>query len=218
MADYRQMITDCNHCGNRTRVDIISNYTYQEEVPEMNPSTGEMYEIFIYSDTWYFCKCPICNNIILIKSHFEPSMVMPNGDFYEHEKTLYPASTYKRFGVPDRVDSAFKAAMRSKFLDTSICLLSLRRTLEIICKDKGEEKGSLEKKLENLSTKGIIPSTLNQMSHIVRILGNEAAHGDDVIHTKSEVNDMLEFTEHIINYVYVLPYKLDKIKKRLEPK
>ena len=89
----------------------------------------------------------------------------------------------------------------------------IRRTLEIICKQQGETSGTLIRKVENLANKGILPIVLKDVSDILRDFGNAAAHGDDVIFSKTQIEHLIEFTETIIDYIYILPKKLEKLKK-----
>ena len=96
--------------------------------------------------------------------------------------------------------------------------MALRRTLEIICKDKGAAGNTLEKKIIDLSQKNIFPQVINEASDVLRILGNEAAHGDDINYDERIVKDMINFTQIIIEYVYVIPYRLGNIKKNIAKK
>ena len=61
-------------------------------------------------------------------------------------------------------------------IDGAICAFAVRSTLEKMCKDKGEIKGSLYDKLKNLSKKGVLPPILDEIADVLRDLGNAAAH------------------------------------------
>jgi len=52
----------------------------------------------------------------------------------------------------------------------------IRKTLEEICIDKGATGGNLYKKIQDLSTKILIPKELIEAMHELRLLGNDAAH------------------------------------------
>ena len=99
-------------------------------------------------------------------------------DYYDEEvyTTLFPAETYQGKNIPDKVNSAFSTALKAHYVDNIVCLMALRRTLEIICKDKGASGNTLEKKIIDLSQKNIFPQVINEASDVLRILGNEAAH------------------------------------------
>lgn len=206
-------IIECNNCGNETYMDIIGNHNVANEVYEYDQYSDKEYPIFNENTEWKLYLCPICNNVTLIKIYWN-SQMQKGPERFEQKEILYPISSYKNFGVPDKVSSAFNAALKSRHVDHSICLLALRRTLEMVCKEKEINEGMLGNKLKKMVEEGIIPPVLNDASYILKELGNEAAHGDDVTHTKSDVEDMIEFTEYILNYVYVLPYKIGKVQER----
>ncbi|MED1382013.1 DUF4145 domain-containing protein [Bacillus mycoides] len=90
--------------------------------------------------------------------------------------------------------------------------MALRRTLERMCKDKGAEGKNLYRKLKYLSDNGVIPPILSVMSSIIKDIGNEAAHGDDVEFDQQLVSSLFKFTEIILEYVYVIPRHLKKIQ------
>lgn len=113
----------------------------------------------------------------------------------------------------DNYESALK--VRSHPIAATLCL---RRTLEMICKEKGGTKGKLVDKLKRLSEKGVIPPLLDEMANILRDIGNEAAHGDDFKASPISVHILFDFTRTILEYVFVLPSKLSQIQEQLGKK
>ena len=69
---------------------------------------------------------------------------------------------------------------------------------------------------KDLTKKCIFPPIINDASDVLRILGNVAAHGDDFEYDSSIVNEMINFTQIIIEYVYVIPYKIQQIKDTID--
>lgn len=67
----------------------------------------------------------------------------------------------------------------------------------------------------DLTQKCVFPQVINEASDILRILGNEAAHGDDVNYDERIVQEMINFTQIIIEYVYVIPFRINHIKSKL---
>lgn len=115
--------------------------------------------------------------------------------------------------MPKEIFQAYEVALKARYLDGALCLLSLRRTLEIICKQQGETKGNLVNKIQNLANRGVLPTVLKDASDILRMLGNEAAHGDNKKFDKLQIDQMIKFTETIIEYIYILPDKINEIKE-----
>ncbi|TDB82039.1 DUF4145 domain-containing protein [Micromonospora sp. KC721] len=92
--------------------------------------------------------------------------------------------------------------------------LMVRRTLEAVCIDKGAATGSLQGKLNDLKSKGIIEGKLTDWSHDLRALGNEAAHDTTIFISAADAQDALELAEELLNYVYVLNAKYNAFKAR----
>lgn len=201
----------CLHCGNKTYMKKVSNYSNKW----CDDSEG------IWSETtWSLYFCPVCSEITLERSYTFSEIF--DYDQYGNPQqiiettTLYPHPSFSSgFGMPTNIKSSFEAAQKVRHIDGATCALSLRRTLEMVCKDKGETAGSLFEKLQNLSQKGILPPILDQMASILRELGNVAAHADDIEIPDELVPDLIEFTDTILTYLYVLPAKIQDIQSKM---
>jgi len=200
----KEQVLLCYHCGNKTLMKRISEY-----------GINISFEIDCVKKEWELYLCPVCNETTLIytkQSWFEWESI----DMAEKDtKTVYPVSSQESTQMPENVKNAFEAATKVRNIDGAICALALRRTLEMMCKDQGETDDDLYKKLENLSKKNIMPPILNEMATILRRLGNAAAHADEADFPNEVVISMIDFTRTILDYVYVLPDKLQSIQKKL---
>ena len=207
----KYIIEECRHCGNKTKLDIVGEYTQcSDEYADMD-----------WQQNWLLLKCCVCNEISLGYKYcgLDTAYFKNNEVVYAEEYThCFPVETYNGFHVPDNIHNAFLAALKAKYNDNMVCILALRRTIEMICKDQNETKGNLKTKIKSLAKKNVFPSTIYNASDILRILGNKSAHGDDVEYDNNTVNEMIKFTQIIIEYVYVIPYRIDRIKKRLQIK
>ncbi|MBU5670233.1 DUF4145 domain-containing protein [Paenibacillus sp. MSJ-6] len=97
-----------------------------------------------------------------------------------------------------------------------LCAIGIRRTLELMCKDKNATGDNLYSQLSDLSNKGVLPPILSNMATVLRKLGNEAAHGTaDEQFSKEIIDSMIKFTQVILDYVYQLPDEITKIQKHL---
>lgn len=198
-------ILECYHCGNETLMKQVGDHSKVITHRDFDKDNGP----FVIGEEelkWEMYQCPVCEKITLLYTY---SNVYAD---YLSENILYPRFDYEKKEVPDKINNSFVSALKTKHVDLSICLLSLRRTLEMICKDKGFNDGSLAAKISNMVDERVLPSILNSASSIVRDLGNQAAHADDVDHTREEVENSIEFVEQIINYIYVLPSKIEKLQ------
>ena len=168
------IIEECRHCGNKTKLDIMGKYTEYGD-PEYD---------YGWVRDWLLLKCCACGKVSLGSIYSgEDTRTWNPDDPDEYEEiyiTSFPVETYQGTNVPDKVNNAFSSALKAHYVDNIVCLMALRRTLEIICKDKGATGNTLEKKIIDLSQKNIFPQVINEASDVLRILGNEAAHGDDI--------------------------------------
>jgi hypothetical protein len=198
------IIEECRYCGNKTKLDIVASY---------HISCREEY---CYDIDWLILRCCVCEDFSFAKNYCSEDSVVylhDSSEKYEEElDILYPVKTYQGNNVPKEVNKAFEAALKARHLNNEICLVALRRTLEIICKEQGETTGTLVIKIRNLADKHILPPILKDASGILRKMGNEAAHGDNITYSPSTIAEMINFTQIIIEYVYVLPYRIEKIK------
>lgn len=201
------LIEECRHCGNKTKLDIVGHYK------------EEYREVFDCNIDWLILRCCACEKISFAKVYAgeDTEFYTQDGeiDWEEQYSTLYPIMTYENTNVPKPVHSAFSVALKAQHVDDALCLISLRRTLEIICKDKQAEGKNLVAMIKDLTSKSIFPNVLNEASDILRVLGNEAAHGDNIEYDWSIVKEMVNLTQIIIEYVYVIPYRIENIKQEI---
>ena len=108
--------------------------------------------------------------------------------------------------------------MKTKSIDKYVCLMALRRTLELLLKDKGATKWGLKDKIEEIAAKGILPDTLKEASSLAKMLGDTAAHDKDLEIDQYDVEAMAEFVGFVIEYIYVVPKKINDYKTRLDDK
>lgn len=211
MYDHEKyQLQTCFHCGN-TGLLLIENkiqkktggpiYDEAAEVVDYEPK--EVYQ-------WFTLFCPVCYKVTLLECF---SAEYQN---YTESKVLYPQSAMDTNGVPDNVKTAFESALKVKNIDTAICSLALRRVLEAICKDKGAEGNNLEKMIENMIERGILPEMYDDACWIIRQLGNSAAHADKKVFSMHQVDQTIEFVQNIINYLYTLPVKMKNLRDAIE--
>ena len=88
-------------------------------------------------------------------------------------------------------------------------VLLARSVIEATCKDKGIMEGSLKRKIDGLEESRLINPTLADLSHEVRLMGNEMAHGDlDATIDAEDCDDLLEFMSALLEEIYQRPISL----------
>lgn len=209
-------VMDCYHCGNRTQMNLLTSYKDEWSDGELNIGGYDMYSLY---------KCPVCKEVTLEKSSlFSEDIIFYGNSKYEREKAiedatinriLFPEHNFDENIVPENVKKAFEAALKIRRIEPNTCAVAIRRTLEMICKDKKAKGSTLVKQLEDLATSGTLPVILGDAAFFIRRLGNTAAHANNDEVSYEQVNQMIEFTEAILEYVYVIPSKISKIKQEI---
>ena len=199
----------CFHCGNKGLM-TIRHKIQQEYGGLVGDWAGEIVdyeprEVF----HWYTLTCPACKKVTLWECFGAEYLD------YTESKTLYPQSAIDATGVPENIKTAFESALKVKNIDTAICALALRRVLEAICKDKGAEGKDLEKMIANMIERSILPAMFDDACWIIRQLGNSAAHADKKVFSMHQVDQTIEFVQNIINYLYTLPVKMQKLRSAI---
>jgi hypothetical protein len=89
-----------------------------------------------------------------------------------------------------------------------------RAVVEATAKEKGINSGSLESKINELSAKGWIRNDTKDAAHAVRLVGNDAAHGDLValIVDEDDAKDVLDLMDNILDEVFQSPAKVARVK------
>ena len=82
----------------------------------------------------------------------------------------------------------------------------------------GADGNDLPEMIKDLVDKKILPEMLDDACWVIRQLGNCAAHADDIDFYKYEVERTTEFVGAIIDYLYILPNKINTFKLSVENK
>lgn len=209
-------IITCYHCGNKTLMNIVASYNWIDEDHEHG----------IWEDCDFkMYMCPICNNMTLEREclfsedAYFVSCLNLNKDQQQREiekvtaiDTLYPFQAINSSHIPKAVKDSFESAIKVRNIDGAICAIAIRRTIEMVCKDKGVKEGSLYEMLKSLSDNGILPPILEEMASVLRKIGNAAAHADEKDFDHDLVNSMIEFTKIILDYLYNIPEQLKQVQ------
>ena len=211
----KEEILKCFHCCNETLMSHRGEYSWGSRDVE--------YEDFDYLYEYELFACPVCHKVTLREAYGDETMMEPhpNGEmhWYKNKSILYPINSIDSNSIPSKVKEAYEAALKTKGIDKNVCLMALRRTLELVLKDIGATKWGLKDKIEEIAEKGLLPGTLKEASSLTRILGDTAAHDkDDIDIDEHDVTSMAEFIEYIIEYIYIVPDKLNSYKERFSKK
>jgi hypothetical protein len=193
-----EKVLNCRYCGNTTLM---------KQVGEHKNSWDEdgYYGYFHY----FMMCCPVCGRVTLFQHYWSNACE-------DETEILYPTTSVNYTEVPSEIKSAFDAAVQTKGIDGAICILSLRRVLEMICKDKGAAGNDLASQIKDLISRKMLPEMMSDVLYVIRKYGNEAAHGDAVPFHLYDVEQLIDYMATTINYLYSLPARVKKQKERYD--
>jgi hypothetical protein len=131
-----------------------------------------------------------------------------------NDKMFFPDTGNAPFPNSEMPDSVLKlyteaSAISSKSPRGAAALLRL--SIQVLCKELGEEGKNINTDIGNLVKKGL-PNIVQQSLDIVRVTGNDAVHPGQVDTDNSEtVGQLFDLVNIIIEYMIALPKKVSGI-------
>jgi len=123
--------------------------------------------------------------------------------------------------LSDRIPTNVRATLeqaRSTFQVEAYdaCAVMCRRAIEELAQRFNAGGRDLNEKLEELNNAYVIDEQMLEWGHELRLEGNRGAHASDERVSREDARDMLEFTETICNFVFVLSQQFRDFKQRKE--
>lgn len=196
------MIIECPYCENHVDAEVVGKH---ESVPEQ---IGVPYGIILV-------ECPDCGVASLFSREYE--QVSRDGDWdWGKPIQLWPnPPKYYKSNLPDIVRRSLEEAnkcCKAKAYDA--CAVMCGRALEGICKAYKTKKKALGGGLKELRESGVIDGRLYEWSDELRLQRNVGAHASAIKVSKADAQDLLEFSEAICDYVFVLSKRFEEFKSR----
>jgi hypothetical protein len=89
----------------------------------------------------------------------------------------------------------------------------LRAIVEAICKDRQVTGKNLETKIDELVKQGYLVKAQADLLHEERYIGNSALH-EMKTPTKDDLEDGLKIVEGLMNTIYLLPFRAERLKSK----
>lgn len=205
----------CSRCAVKTRHKVLESVDVKGEDPAWD---------YYYTNNYQIVQCQGCDEISFRKCHSNSEDVY----FDEEEGVGYPIEKEELY--PSRVagrhklrQSDFLPAAVSRIYDETHAALcnkqpilagvGIRALIETVCNEESAVGGNLEKKIDNLVTKGVLTKNGAEILHSLRILGNVAAH-EVKPHSELTLSLAMDVVEHLLTDVYILPGATKKLPKR----
>ncbi|WP_446212162.1 DUF4145 domain-containing protein [Micromonospora sp. IBSANI012] len=117
--------------------------------------------------------------------------------------------------VPSEIAAAADEAHRCFSIRAYRAAMAMARAVvEATAKEKGITSGSLEKKIDGLAAQGLIREDTREAAHAIRLVGNDAAHGDlaSMVVEKEDAQEVLDLMDDILGEVFQSPAKVARVK------
>jgi hypothetical protein len=202
----KTQVSFCPHCGHDSQQSFVT-------VDAVQTSTS-------YGDFQTVAKCGTCSNLLIYATslRWHSPKTQEFGAFYQglHSRDLiYPRPDNLHRAVPEAIARQCLEAAKIKNIAPNAFASSIRRCLETVCSDRGASDATLQKQLAELEAKGDLSQGLAELTEVIRLLGNSAAH-DDVEIDATFVDTIDEFFRAVLDYVYVRPFQVKEIKAKYE--
>jgi hypothetical protein len=195
------MIVECTHCRSHVQATVHGQYE------KLSDGSGPSHLLSMLS-------CDQCKNPILIRQANVGNMA--EGDKWDTPFQVFPSLDARvNPNAPREIQSAFEeacACYRAQAYTASAIMC--RKTLEGVCEVHGIKAGNLAKSLREMRDKGVIDDRLYEWSDLLRMAGNEAAHGVGLSIGQADARDILEFINAILDYIFSFRDRFEEFKKR----
>jgi Domain of unknown function (DUF4145) len=198
------MLIECATC--EATVDAKESGSFQHFDPDRYDFPVEV----------HLLQCPRCGDPILAGK--ELYGVDGERESWSDPYKIYPPEKRDLSGlVPSAIRSAFEEGERCfKARSFTAAAIMCRKTLEGVCDKQGIKSRNLADGIKKLHAEGLIDNRLLEWSDALRLTGNAAAHGVGTSLNREDAQDVLDFTEAIVDYVFVLRNRFEDFKRRRE--
>jgi hypothetical protein len=209
----------CYHCGNLAISRLVFSDGFEVLKDEVDNEQGDIEKIF-GEYKFHIYKCTACDGLNLLGGFVENSYgekddggrLYPPGPHIVPPRHHWPDKTPP---IPQKLTKIYEEIWHLKHQVPNAFGNQIRRCLEYICSDKKAEGKSLNEKLLFLHKEGYLPGAYKDISHIIRMIGNVGSHLTERELDYWDVELLDEFFRILVDYVYVIPAKLARMKQRL---
>lgn len=196
----------CRHCGNETLHTVLYQYDYDLMTWDRSRNN---FPVRAYC---FLVKCETC---------MKPSLygnwdLSDDPNNLKEAKLLYPISGEMPKIVPEEIRNTYRKASRIKRIDPNAFAVQIRRALEYMCKDQDAKGKTLQAKLQDMGEREMIPPTLVETTDVLRNLGNIGAHAGEAEVTSESANIVDDFFRLIVEYIYIIPNKVEEITEKMK--
>jgi hypothetical protein len=210
----------CRSCQNKTWHMVLSCY----ELSDVDVDGDVMH--WWASTKYQVIKCNGCDDLSF-RSEYEDM----GSNHFDHEANIEVRET-EEFVYPNRVVGRklieglhfLPPRVKEVYIETHAATcggqkilagIGIRALVETICKDHETIDGSLQRRIDDLVSKGKLTKQGSEILHKIRTLGNEAAH-EVKPHEERDLSLAMDVVENLLMGLYIFSVKFRE-KEKKEP-
>jgi Domain of unknown function (DUF4145) len=91
-----------------------------------------------------------------------------------------------------------------------------RSALQVSLRQIGAQGNSLKSEIDDLASKGLLPPSMKDWSHVLREIGNESAHPrpGDAATSSEDALDIVRFLDFLLQYLFTIPKEIEDYRNR----
>jgi hypothetical protein len=218
MEPKESELLECATCGNVAPHSLTYRYEAKTLVDELEDGTY-VFEPF----TWLSYVCGTCAALNLYGDHLQLNedpfveKKLKNFRLYPKGSSILPESHMlsPKDPIPYQILNLYEEVWAIRYRAPSAFIGQIRRLLEYICDDQGATGRTLFKKLEHLAEKGVFPGHIENITEMLRLVGNLGAHATGARLDQWDAAHIDDFFRFVVEYVYIAPAKLKRMRERL---
>ena len=218
MDVQKSKILRCYNCGNETKQLLVNHhisYILYDEIT-IDGKKEKLNNSFHYLSY----QCSTCSGLNIIGG-FENEIDIELDRF----KRLFPVGPNlripdhhlieKKQPIPKEIITIYEEIWFLRKQVPNAFANQIRKCLEMTCNDNGAIGKTLNDKLKDLTNKGLLPGTNEELVKIIREVGNLGSHdsGRDLDIWDVELLD--EFFKTVVDFIYIIPMKMRRLNQRL---
>ncbi len=137
VKEKKQKLATCYHCSSRGLMYIVGDAT-----SNWNDYDEDDAVVYWREKQWIMLQCPSCENVSVYTEYqafdtpLDIEYVYPQNTF----EGFYSKNRLSSYHVPEKIRSSFESAMKVKHIDSQLCLVSMRKTIELILTTSNVDK------------------------------------------------------------------------------
>lgn len=170
--------------------------------------------------TYQICQCKGCETVRFRKVSWDSMDWDPEtGDPMEHVQIYPEVSQSNRLPIEtDELPKSVKHIYSETITAFNAGALTLaggglRAIVEAICINQKVSGRNLQNKIDDLVAKGLLAKPQAELLHEERYIGNAALH-EILPPTKQEIEDGLVIVEGLMNTIYILPLRAQRLREK----